>query len=120
MQGVWYNSNISLDLLQLHNVILDIKNAPKATLDIAQTAENFVKNLFSNFPSLRSLWQSMVTVGVILAAILVLMCLAPCLIKGIVKEFLRIKVLVHRNMLQHHHLLELLKNGEGRAAGENL
>ncbi|XP_040091533.1 uncharacterized protein LOC120859516 [Oryx dammah] len=118
LQGIWFNSNISLDLLQLHHEILEIENAPKASLDIAKTTEDFLSNLFSNFPSLHSLWQSMIAVGVILTTILVLMCMAPCLIRGIIREVLNMKSMIHHNMLHHRHLMELLKNKEGGAAGD--
>ena len=109
LQGIWFNTNVSLDLLQLHNEILDIENAPKATLNIADTVDNFLQNLFSNFPSLHSLWRSIIAVGAVLTVVLILICLAPCLIRSIVKEFLHMRVLIHKNMLQHRHLMELLK-----------
>ena len=118
LQGVWFNTNVSLDLLQLHNEILNIENSPKATLNIADTVDNFLQNLFSNFPSLHSLWRSIIAVGAVLTVVLILICLAPCLIRSIVKEFLHMRVLIHKNMLQHRHLMELLKNKERGAAGD--
>ena len=90
------NTNVSLDLLQLHNEILDIENAPKATLNIAETVDNFLQNLFSNFPSLHSLWRSIIAVGTVLTVVLIIICLAPCLIRSIVKEFLHMRVLIHK------------------------
>ncbi|KAB0338056.1 hypothetical protein FD755_025369 [Muntiacus reevesi] len=38
LDGIWYNENISLDLLQLHQEILDIENAPRASMDLAKNA----------------------------------------------------------------------------------
>nr|AAF22166.1 envelope protein [Ovis aries] len=119
LQGIWFNTNVSLDLLQLHNEILDIENSPKATLNIADTVDNFLQNLFSNFPSLHSLWQSIIAMGAVLTVVLIIICLAPCLIRSIVKEFLHMRVLIHKNMLQHRHLMELLKNKERGAAGDD-
>ncbi|XP_052498251.1 LOW QUALITY PROTEIN: uncharacterized protein LOC128049982 [Budorcas taxicolor] len=116
LQGIWFNTNVSLDLLQLHNEILNIENSPKATLNIADTVNNFLQNLFSNFPSLHSLWQSIIAVGVVLTVVLIVICLAPCFIRSIVKEFLHVKILIHKNMLQHRHLMELLKNNKERGA----
>ena len=119
LQGIWFNTNVSLDLLQLHNEILDIENSPKATLNIADTVDNFLQNLFSNFPSLHSLWRSIIAMGAVLTVVLIIICLAPCLIRSIVKEFLHMRVLIHKNMLQHQHLMELLKNKERGAAGDD-
>ncbi|XFF83364.1 hypothetical protein AB1E18_009583 [Capra hircus] len=118
LQGIWFNTNVSLDLLQLHNEILNIENSPKATLNIADTVNNFLQNLFSNFPSLHSLWRSIIAVGAVLTVVLIVICLAPCFIRSIVKEFLHVKILIHKNMLQHRHLMELLKNKERGAAGD--
>ncbi|OZC05416.1 Env gp36 protein, partial [Onchocerca flexuosa] len=39
LDGIWHNENISLDLLQLHQEILDIENAPRASMDLAENAE---------------------------------------------------------------------------------
>nr|ABV71132.1 envelope glycoprotein [Ovis aries] len=119
LQGIWFNTNVSLDLLQLHNEILNIENSPKATLNIADTVDNFLQNLFSNFPSLHSLWRSIIAVGVVLTVVLIVICLAPCLIRSIVKEFLHMRILIHKNMLQHRHLMELLKNKERGVAGDD-
>ena len=66
LQGIWFNTNVSLDLLQLHNEILNIENSPKATLNIADIVDNFLQNLFSNFPNLHSLWRSIIAVGAVL------------------------------------------------------
>ncbi|XDA86198.1 hypothetical protein R6Z07F_015949 [Ovis aries] len=119
LQGIWFNTNVSLDLLQLHNEILDIENSPKATLNIADTVDNFLQNLFSNFPSLHSLWRSIIAMGAVLTVVLIIICLAPCLILSIVKEFLHMRVLIHKNVLQHQHLMELLENKERGAAGDD-
>nr|ABI50237.1 envelope glycoprotein [Jaagsiekte sheep retrovirus] len=119
LQGIWFNTTVSLDLLQLHNEILDIENSPKATLNIADTVDNFLQNLFSNFPSLHSLWRSIIAMGAVLTFVLIIICLAPCLIRSIVKEFLHMRVLIHKNMLQHQHLMELLNNKERGAAGDD-
>ena len=87
-------------------------------MNIADTADNFLQNLFSNFPNLHSLWRSIIAVGTVLTVVLIIICLAPCLICSIVKEFLHMRVLIHKNMLQHRHLMELLKNKERGAAGD--
>nr|CAA77120.1 env protein [Jaagsiekte sheep retrovirus] len=116
LQGIWFNTNLSLDLLQLHNEILDIENSPKATLNIADTVDNFLQNLFSNFPSLHSLWKTLIGVGILVFIIIVVILIFPCLVRGMVRDFLKMRVemlhMKYRNMLQHQHLMELLKNKE--------
>ena len=87
-------------------------------MNIADIVDNFLQNLFSNFPNLHSLWRSIIAVGAVLTVVLILICLAPCLIRNIVKEFLHMRVLILKNMLQHRHLMELLKNKERGAAGD--
>ena len=85
-------------------------------MNIADTVDNFLQNLFSNFPNLHSLWRSIIAVGAVLTVVLIIICLAPCLIRSIVKEFLHMRVLIHKKMLQHRHLMELLKNNKERGA----
>ena len=46
LEGIWHNENISLDLLHLHQKIMNIENAPRPDLDVAKRAESFVKELF--------------------------------------------------------------------------
>ena len=45
LEGIWHNENISLDLLHLHQEIMNIENAPRPDLDVAKRAESFVKKL---------------------------------------------------------------------------
>nr|ADK26401.1 envelope protein [Ovine enzootic nasal tumor virus] len=122
LQGIWFNTNVSLDLLQLHNEILDIENSPKATLNIADTVNNFLQNLFSNFPSLHSLWQSIIVIAIIVFIVIVVILLVPCLTRDLIKDFLQMRVeLIHmkyRYMLQYQKLMDLVKKGEGSCGGQ--
>ena len=43
LEGIWHNENISLDLLHLHQEIMNIENGPRPDLDVAKRAESFVK-----------------------------------------------------------------------------
>ena len=73
LNGIWHNENISLDLIHLHQEILDIENAPQASMDFAKNAEEFVNSLFSNFPSVTSLWHLFSGVVAVLL-VLALLC----------------------------------------------
>ena len=57
VNGIWHNENISLDLVHLRQEILDVENAPRASMDLTKNAEEFVNSLFSNFPSVTSFWH---------------------------------------------------------------
>ncbi|CAB41418.1 env [Ovine enzootic nasal tumor virus] len=122
LQGIWFNTNVSLDLLQLHNEILDIENSPKATLNIADTVNNFLQNLFSNFPSLHSLWQSIIVIAIIVFIVIVVILLVPCLTRGLIKDFLQMRIeLIHmkyRYMLQYQKLMDFVKKREGSCGGQ--
>ncbi|XP_043342705.1 endogenous retrovirus group K member 7 Env polyprotein-like [Cervus canadensis] len=99
LDGIWHNENISLDLIQLHQEILDIENAPRASMDLAENAEEFVNSLFSNFPSITSLWHLFSGVVAMLLVLALFVCIAPCIIKKFVKELWDIKAVLHSNYL---------------------
>ncbi|XP_065800760.1 endogenous retrovirus group K member 7 Env polyprotein-like, partial [Muntiacus reevesi] len=100
LDGIWYNENISLDLLQLHQEILDIENAPRASMDLAKNAEEFVNSLFSNFPSITSLWHLFSGVMAVLLVFALSVCIAPCIIKKFITELWDIKAVLHSNYLR--------------------
>ncbi|XP_043757898.1 endogenous retrovirus group K member 25 Env polyprotein-like [Cervus elaphus] len=100
LDGIWHNENISLDLLQLHQEILDIENAPRASMDLAENAEEFVNSLFSNFPSITSLWHLFSGVVAMLLVLALFVCITPCIIKKFVKELWDIKAVLHSNYLR--------------------
>ncbi|XP_043780721.1 uncharacterized protein LOC122708577 [Cervus elaphus] len=114
LDGIWHNENISLDLLQLHQEILDIENAPRASMDLAENAEEFVNSLFSNFPSITSLWHLFSGVVTMLLVLALFVCIAPCIIKKFVKELWDIKAVLHSNYLRQKN------QREGQSEGAKL
>ena len=70
LEGIWHNKNISLDLLHLHQKIMNIKNAPRPDLDVAKRAESFVKELFRHVPTIDSIWYLGAAIGELFLIIL--------------------------------------------------
>ena len=101
LNGIWHNENISFDLIHLHQEILDIENAPRASMDFSKNAEEFVNSLFSNFPLVTSLWHLFSGVMAVLLVLALFVCIAPCIIKKFVKELWDIKAVLHSNYLRH-------------------
>ncbi|KAB0338691.1 hypothetical protein FD754_024404 [Muntiacus muntjak] len=100
LDGIWHKENISLDLIQLHQEILDIENAPRASMDWAKNAEELVNSLFSNFPSITSLWHLFSGVVAVLLVFALFVCIAPCIIKKFITELWDIKAVLHSNYLR--------------------
>ena len=50
LNGIWQNENISLDLIHLHWEILDIENAPWASMDLAKMLKSLLTVYFPIFP----------------------------------------------------------------------
>ena len=51
LQGIWHNSNTSLDVLTLHTKIINLKNAALLSFDAADIADKIIHGLRSVFPS---------------------------------------------------------------------
>ena len=50
LQGIWHNSNTSLDVLTLHSETMDLKNDALLSF-VADTADKIIHGLRSVFPS---------------------------------------------------------------------
>ena len=70
MQGIWHNSNTSLDVLALHTEIMNLKNAALLSFDDADIADKIIHGLRSVFPSWSSFKNGIY--GLIMLALLVL------------------------------------------------
>lgn len=106
LEGIWHNENISLDLLYLHQEIMNIENAPRPDLDVAKRAESFVKELFRHVPTINSIWYLGAAIGGLFLIILTVLFLAPCLIKKLIDDLWMIKASIYGNCLQlkeHKH-----------------
>ncbi|XP_025143378.1 endogenous retrovirus group K member 13-1 Env polyprotein-like [Bubalus bubalis] len=106
LEGIWHNENISLDLLHLHQEIMNIENAPRPDLDVAKRAESFVKELFRHVPTVNSIWYLGAAIGGLFLIILTVLFLTPCLIKKLIDDLWMIKASIYGNWLQlkeHKH-----------------
>lgn len=86
LQGVWDNTNTSLDLGELKNHIQDIINAPRPQLDLAKQTKAFIDALKASFPSFSGFktW-----LGSLFALILICVCgclFLPYIIRLFVKQ----------------------------------
>ena len=99
LEGIWSNSNLSLDLLRLHQEIIKIGETPHAKLTVAQLAENFVNSLFSHFPSLTHAWYAVGTIIGVLVVIVLFMCFLPCAIKIILAEVYKLRAIIRNHQL---------------------
>ena len=70
MQGIWHNSNTSLDVLALHTEIMNLKNAALLSFDTADIAGRIIHGLKSVFPSWSSFKNGIY--GLIILALVVL------------------------------------------------
>ena len=100
LEGIWHNENISLDLVHLHQEIMNIENAPRPHLDVAKRAESFVKELFRHVPTVNSIWYLGVAIGGLFLIILTVLFLAPCLIKKLIDDLWMIKASIYGNGLR--------------------
>ena len=100
LEGIWHNENISLDLLYLHQEIMNIENAPRPDLDVAKRAESFVKELFRHVPTINSIWYLGAAIGGLFLIILTVLFLAPCLIKKLIDDLWIIKASIYGNGLR--------------------
>ena len=99
LEGIWHNENISLDLLHLHQEIMNIENAPRPDLDVAKRAESFVKELFRHVPTVNSIWYLGAAIGGLFLIILTVLFLAPCLVKKLIDDLWMIKAYIYGNAL---------------------
>ncbi|EDL12236.1 mCG146134, partial [Mus musculus] len=70
LQGIWHNSNTSLDILAFHSEFMNLKNAALLSFDAADITGKIIHGLKSVFPSWSSFKNDIY--GLIMLALLVL------------------------------------------------
>lgn len=83
LNGIWHNTNTSLDLRLLHQEIQNMANAPPLDIDIAKQAKAFVDSLQVSFPSIAQ-WGHQIIALTLLALICcgIILLLCCCLRMG--------------------------------------
>ena len=105
LQGTWYDTNTSLDLLALHKEVVSLRTAEPVSFDADSIANDILKNLQDIFPS----WSS----SLLLVYISVIECSwtrlynhflsyqLPIFVKGIIRDFTVIRVELHKFKVQY-------------------
>uniref|UniRef100_A0A8C6CPF8 Retroviral envelope protein GP41-like domain-containing protein n=1 Tax=Moschus moschiferus TaxID=68415 RepID=A0A8C6CPF8_MOSMO len=117
LEGIWHNDNVSLDLVRLHQEILDIEETPNNEIDLAKRAETFVNNLFQHFPSINVFWRTAMSLLAIILLLAFALCILPCVIRRFIRELWGIKATLHSHYLQYKNQTYVLSKRKGGAAG---
>ncbi|XP_054570314.1 endogenous retrovirus group K member 13-1 Env polyprotein-like [Eptesicus fuscus] len=81
LSGIWHNANESIDLLKLHEEILDLQSTDPLKVDAAETAKDFLNQLMHMVPSTSDLQHVALTVALVGAVVVGLACLLPFLVR---------------------------------------
>lgn len=100
LQGVWHHANISLDLIQLHREILNLKNAPELSFDAAKEASDLLQQLAAFSPSWSPLGHLIISLLALALCVLIGVCLVPTMVKCMMKALLDVRADVHKLRLQ--------------------
>ena len=73
LQGIWHNSNSSLDILILHSEIINLKNAALQSFGAVDTADKIIHGLRSVFPSLSSFENGLYSLTMLALLLLLLL-----------------------------------------------
>lgn len=60
LNGIWHDTNTSLDIQLLHREIRDLLNAPPLDFDLAKQAQSFFNSLRTAFPSMTQWGQQLI------------------------------------------------------------
>lgn len=83
LNGIWHDTNTSLDIQLLHREIRDLLNAPPLDLDLAKQAQSFFNSLRAAFPSMTQWGQQLIgLVTVAACGILGMVTICYCLRLG--------------------------------------
>lgn len=100
LNGIWHNSNTSLDIRELHNEIQALASAPRLNIDIAKEAQNFLYTLSSTFPSMRQWGTQLIGLCVIGIGLIVLCMILLCCCRMMLSQFSQIWIKMTRLNLE--------------------
>lgn len=107
LQGIWHNSNTSLDLLRLHSFIKGIQDTSQLDATVADSAANFLNSLRNHFLNVNHWMYSILEFGIELC--LVVICsFALCIVLRFILSYLKILLVSsHKHQLQIQELARL-------------
>lgn len=108
LNGIWHNTNTSLDLRLLHQEIRNMANAPPLDVDIAKQAKSFIDSLRASFPSMTQ-WSQQI-LGLVITAIgcgIVLLALMYCLKCGL-EQMSQLRIQTRKLQLRQDRDLRIL------------
>ena len=97
VKGIWYNANVSLDLLELHKEIQAFIDAKPLNFDAAKTAEDQLRSLVPLWSMFKHLAISVLIIGI---GVLLVLCLLPTLVKCFVRAILNVQADFHHVRLR--------------------
>lgn len=103
LQGIWHNANVSLDMLQLHDEIKNIREAEPLKFDAAQAASNFVnalKNVLPSSPFMPDLIHAILVFLALGICVCIVLCLLPLLIRAFINRMMDIHADVYQLKLK--------------------
>jgi hypothetical protein len=108
LQGVWHNSNTSLDVLALHTEIMNLKNAALLSFDTADIAGRITHGLKSVFPSWSSFKNDIYSLIMLALLVLGILLFLPTMLKLAFNNINMLAAKVHGLKLKTNSQTELL------------
>lgn len=99
LAGVWHNANSSLDLIQLHNEILSLRNAAPLEDDLSTVAGSFVRSLLSKVLSVNSWMNSLIAIACGGAVLFLCILCFPCCLRLLCKDIRTLQLALHEMRL---------------------
>jgi hypothetical protein len=94
LQGIWHNSNTSLDVLTLHTKIMNLKNTAPLNIDVADI-DKITHGLRSVFPSWSSFTNGMYSLIILALLVLLILLFLPTVIKFVFNNIDMLAAKVH-------------------------
>ena len=108
MQGIWHNSNTSLDVLTLHSEIMNLKNAALLSFDAADTADKIICDLRSVIPPWSSFKNGLYSLTMLALLVLGILLFLPIVIKLAFNNINMLAAKIHGLKLKMNPQTELL------------
>lgn len=95
LEGVWHDGNVSLDLMQLHQEILALREAPKIDTSLAEMAQSWVDGMRGQFLSATDWKHGILGVAGLAIPVVLGFLITPCILRTLMKDIKILKIGVH-------------------------